>query len=139
LGAILFRALDGQPKDQVLFGDYGASRPSRRLVPRIGAIARGDYQHKTESQIRGDGYVVNSLEAALWSFLTTDDFSGAVLQAVNLGDDADTTAAVCGQVAGAYYGENGIPAACLDKLAMRSEIGELAELLFNNSPHESAP
>jgi ADP-ribosyl-[dinitrogen reductase] hydrolase len=54
-------------------------------------------------------YVVSSLEAALWCFYRTSTFEEAVLQAANLGDDADTTAAICGQIAGAYYGESGIP------------------------------
>jgi ADP-ribosyl-[dinitrogen reductase] hydrolase len=75
--------------------------------------------------------VVQSLEAALWSFWTTDSFEAAILQAVNLGDDADTTAAVCGQVAGAFYGETGIPQHWLEKLVMRAEISNLAERLFH--------
>ena len=59
--------------------------------------------------IVGNGYVVKSLEAALWAFHDAQDFREAVLRAVNLGDDADTTGAVCGQLAGAYWGESGIP------------------------------
>jgi ADP-ribosyl-[dinitrogen reductase] hydrolase len=57
----------------------------------------------------GSGYVVKSLEAALWAFHRAGDFREAVLAAVNLGDDADTTGAVCGQLAGAYWGEREIP------------------------------
>lgn len=60
-------------------------------------------------KIVGSGYVVKSLEAALWAFHDAKDFREAVLRAVNLGDDADTTGAVCGQLAGAYWGESGIP------------------------------
>jgi ADP-ribosyl-[dinitrogen reductase] hydrolase len=71
--------------------------------------------------------VVNCLEAALWCFDRTENFAEAVLLAANLGDDADTTAAVCGQIAGAYYGESGIPETWLAKLTMRTEIGALAE------------
>ena len=84
---------------------------------------------KAASQIRGSGYVVESLEAALWCFLHTDSFERAILDAANLGDDADTTAAVCGQVAGAYYGASGIPERWLRRLAMRQQIAELAERL----------
>ena len=80
-------------------------------------------------EIRGTGYVVESLEAALWCFWRTDSFEEAILTAANLGDDADTTAAICGQMAGAYYGESGIPADWLDKLVMVEEIGALAEKL----------
>ena len=64
-------------------------------------------------QIKGSGFVVKSLEAALWAFYHTDNFKDGVLKAVNLGDDADTTGAVFGQIAGAYYADNkqniGIP------------------------------
>jgi ADP-ribosyl-[dinitrogen reductase] hydrolase len=77
--------------------------------PSIRSIARGDYQHKAEAKIHATGYVVRSLEAALWCFCQTDSFEQAILKAANLGDDADTTAAICGQVAGAFYGEEGIP------------------------------
>ena len=58
--------------------------------------------------------MVKSLEAALWAFHGAEDFSEAVLTAVNLGDDADTTGAVCGQLAGACWGETGIPVAWRD-------------------------
>ncbi len=73
---------------------------------KIVSIARGAYRSKGEDEIRGSGYVVDCLEAALWCFDRTDTFRDAILAAANLGDDADTTAAVCGQVAGAYYGES---------------------------------
>jgi sugar phosphate isomerase/epimerase len=94
------------------------------LVPfaKIQAIANGEYREKSAQQIRGNGYVVDTLEAALWCFWTNDTFSEAVLMAANLGDDADTTAAICGQIAGAYYGQAGIPVPWLDKLSMRDEI-----------------
>ena len=73
--------------------------------------------------------MVACLEAALWAFARSQDFRDAILQAVNLGEDADTTAAVCGQIAGAYYGESAIPAAWLDRLSMRDEIARLADAL----------
>ena len=78
--------------------------------------------------------MVEALEAALWCFWTTDTFEGAILKAANLGDDADTTAAICGQVAGAFYGESGIPRGWLEKLALREEIGELATKLEALNP-----
>jgi ADP-ribosyl-[dinitrogen reductase] hydrolase len=81
-------------------------------------------------EIQGTGYVVRSLEAALWSFHRTDSFEAAILKAANLGDDADTTAAICGQLAGAFYGESGIPKKWLDRLVMRWEVSELADQLF---------
>lgn len=89
-------------------------------------IARTEYRTKYEYGISGSGYVVDSLEAALWCFARTESFEAAVLMAANLGDDADTTATVCGQVAGAFYGERGIPKHWLERLVMCAEIRELA-------------
>ena len=93
-------------------------------------IANGEYRNKSVGEIRGTGYVVESLEAALWCFDKTYNFEAAILKAANLGDDADTTAAICGQVAGACYGESGIPDKWLKKLAMREEIATLADRPF---------
>ena len=124
-GDILFRALSGWPKDAVLDGGV----PSAVTSPKIRAIAEGGYRGKPEDGVRGSGYVVESLEAALWCFYTTDSYRDAVLCATNLGDDADTTAAVCGQLAGAFYGEPGIPADWLERLARRDEIAALADRL----------
>jgi hypothetical protein len=80
----------------------------------------------TSSGPESAGYVVDCLEAALWSFDSSEDFRSAILRAANLGDDADTTAAVCGQIAGAFYGASGIPADWLARLSMKDEIAELA-------------
>jgi ADP-ribosyl-[dinitrogen reductase] hydrolase len=124
-GEMLARAFDGAAKTDILFAHDATGIESATLQ----AIARGAYRDKTADDVSGSGYVVHCLEAALWCFLITDTFSAAVLQAANLGQDADTTAAVCGQIAGAYYGESGIPAHWLDRLAMRGEIGRLAEQL----------
>ena len=100
-------------------GRFRVRRPSRH-------IARGAYRAKAESAIRGSGYVVESLEAALWCLDQTGSYEHAVLRAANLGDDADTTAAVCGQLAGAFYGVSGIPERWLERVAMRLEIEQLA-------------
>ena len=126
LAGIIYRACSGASKEDVLFEESG----SLQGEPKIMAIAQGEYRNKSIGEIRGTGYVVESLEAALWCFLHTETFEAAILKAANLGDDADTTAAVCGQVAGAYYGESGIPKKWLAKLAMRQEILALADRLF---------
>ncbi len=123
MGHILYHLLDGAQKNDALAAVRGMALAS----PRVGAIAAGSYARKSIDEIRGSGYVVDSLEAALWCFWHTGSFTDAVLQAANLGDDADTTAAVCGQFAGAYYGEHGIPARWLERLAMRDEITRLAD------------
>ncbi|MCB1778008.1 MAG: ADP-ribosylglycohydrolase family protein [Candidatus Competibacteraceae bacterium] len=120
---MLTQALNGQPRDQILFGAAHAFIGSEKIV----AIARGNWRGKPVSAIWGSGYVVESLEAALWAFATTENFEDAILTAANLGDDADTTAAICGQIAGAYYGETGVPAHWLEKLAMRETIAGLAD------------
>jgi ADP-ribosyl-[dinitrogen reductase] hydrolase len=75
------------------------------------------------------GYVVRSLEAALWCFWNAQSFEEAILLAANLGDDADTTAVVCGQVSGAHYGESGIPERWRHNLAKAREIRSLADRL----------
>ena len=112
LARYLCAALQGMPKSEVL----AACSPESWMSDRLKGVATQDYLPKDEGHILGSGYVVESLEAALWSFATTDSFRDAILRAANLGDDADTTAAVCGQVAGAFYGERGIPTAWLGKL-----------------------
>ncbi len=126
LGRILFAALQGASKQGVLL----AARDLQDLPGQaLRGIAHGAYVSKTAADVRGSGYVVASLEAAMWAFATTDTFRDAILAAANLGDDADTTAAVCGQVAGAFYGRSGIPDSWLQKLTMRQEIEKLAERL----------
>lgn len=124
-GDMLFRALSGASKIEILFGND----PGIVVSPSIQAIVNCEYRSKTVNNIRGTGYVVESLEAALWCFWTTETYEQAILAATNLGDDADTTAAICGQVAGAYYGELGIPNHWLRQLTMRNEITELADQL----------
>ncbi len=100
------------------------------LVPEIAEIAGGSYRAKDPPVIRGSGYVVDCLEAALWVFHRSTSFAEGCLLAVNLGDDADTTAAVYGQLAGAYYGEDGIPVEWRNKLAMRELIEQFVDQLL---------
>jgi len=125
LGVTIATALSATTKEAVL-----VAGTSLKLVPSIAAIAAGTYRTKVEHDIRSTGYVVDSLEAALWCFATTDSFEDAILKAANLGDDADTTAAVCGQVAGAYYGHARIPQGWRERLVMGSEISRLAGRLY---------
>lgn len=129
LARIIVRALLGRPKEEVALADSKSFMGS----PKVVAIARGDYLRKAETEMRGSGYVVESLEAAMWCFMHSNTFKDAVLRAANLGDDADTTAAVCGQVAGAYYGETGIPSAWLEKLTLYQEIRDLANRLADTT------
>jgi ADP-ribosyl-[dinitrogen reductase] hydrolase len=117
-------ALQGEDKATIL-----ATAPLEPLCEKVAALARGDYASKPIAHIKGSGYCVESLEAALWCFEHTDSLESAVLAAANLGDDADTTAAICGQLAGAFYGVGGIPPAWLRQLAMRGEIEQMANQL----------
>ncbi len=75
---------------------------------------------------RGTGYVVEAMEAALWAFYHSDNFRAGALLAANLGQDADTTAAIYGQLAGAYYGLEAIPRQWLARLAHRDVIDDYA-------------
>ena len=129
-GRMICRALLGMPKDEVMLADAASFAGSEKIA----AIARGEYAQKSIAEIRGSGYVVESLEAALWCFAQTGDCRAALLLAANLGDDADTTAAVCGQLAGAFYGEPGIPPDWVQKLALRSDILELADRIWQRAP-----
>ena len=89
-------------------------------------IAEGQWRNKSVDQISSSGFVVHTLEAAIWSVGTTDSFEAALIRAVNLGDDADTVGAVTGQIAGARYGLNAIPGRWLSSLIKADDISRLA-------------
>lgn len=125
LAEVVRRGLLGGARSEVL-----APVPGPRVSDRLAAVASGSLRELTETDVRGTGYVVDSLEAALWAVATTDSFRDAVLRAANLGDDADTTAAVAGQVAGALYGESGIPRPWLERLAWTDRLRSVADRLF---------
>ena len=115
-----------------------ATRPRvMSLSPKLLFINAGEWRQKSREQIHSSGYVVHTLEAALWAVGTTDNFRDAVLTAANLGDDADSVAAVAGQLAGALYGESGIPAEWLAKLAWRDKLAGLADTLFDLSRRDA--
>lgn len=118
-------ALRGEDKAAIL-----STEPLAPMSAKVAALASSGYASKPVEQIRGSGYCVESLEAALWCFANTGSFEEAVLAAANLGDDADTTAAICGQLSGAFYGVGGIPRDWLDKLVMRDDIERMAGKLL---------
>jgi ADP-ribosyl-[dinitrogen reductase] hydrolase len=97
---------------------------------QIAAILAGSWRGKRREDIRASGYVAHSLEAALWSVGRSGTFAEAVLMAANLGEDADTTAAIAGQLAGALYGMSAIPADWRRKLAWHDKIVAMAEALL---------
>lgn len=90
-------------------------------------ISREDFSQLPEDSIYSSGYVVDTLEAAVWCLLNTSSYQDCVLKAVNLGEDTDTVAAVAGGLAGLYYGYDKIPANWLATLVKRKEIEELCE------------
>lgn len=83
-----------------------------------------------QSFIQGSAYVVKSMEAVMWAFYNSNSFEEGVLKAVNLGDDADTTGAIFGQLAGTYYGLDGIPGRWIKKVAKKDEIFDIATHLL---------
>lgn len=98
--------------------------------PAIAAIAAGSWRQKTRDEIRSSGYVIDTLEAALWAVGTTSTFEEALILAVNLADDADTVGAVTGQLAGALYGTSAIPERWLHSLAWRSKMSAAVDQLL---------
>jgi len=135
LSGLVVGALSGESKERLLSPgycpapapDYWGRHP---LCPEIAAIAGGSFTGKEPPAIRGTGYVVECLEAALWAFAKGDSFEEGALLAVNLGDDADTTGAVYGQLAGAYYGAAGIPECWQARIARAGLITGLADGLY---------
>jgi ADP-ribosyl-[dinitrogen reductase] hydrolase len=122
--ALLEEAIGGAPREAVL--------ASRRVEAEaaVAAVIAGRWRGQTRAEIPSSGYVVHSLEAALWCVGETADFREAVLLAANLGDDADTTAAITGQLAGALYGRSGISPEWLERLAWRERIEAVGRALL---------
>ena len=141
LSSLIVGAVSGASKEDLLSPRYCPVEgyfSSWPLAQSIDEIAVGSFKLLSPPHIKGSGYVVKSLEAALWAFYHGSTFEEGCLLAVNLGDDADTTGAVYGQLAGAYHGHSGIPTGWLDKLALRSTIETYADRLLESAEHVSA-
>lgn len=131
---MLADAIAGRPRDEVL-------RDRKGDPPFVGQIARimgGSWRGKRRDDISSSGYVAHSLEAALWSTARTGSFEEAVLLAANLGDDADTIAAITGQLAGALYGYKAIPQPWMGQLAQQGVIFGMARQLVDRTPAGAA-
>lgn len=123
-GLMLSCAISGVPKAHVL-----NPRPPYRSAIESEPVAKvlaGSWHRRDRADIKSTGYVVDTLEAALWSVGTTSSFEHALLRAVNLGDDADTVGAVTGQLAGAIYGVSAIPDGWKEKLAWGARLYDTA-------------
>jgi len=130
-GGLLFGAIHGASKEALLSPLYHpAGKKWDGLPPAIAEIARGSFKQKDEADIQASGYVAHTLEAALWAFHRTDTFADGAILAVNLREDADTTGAVYGQIAGAYYGYEAIPAHWRAKLRFHADLLALADDLW---------
>lgn len=133
-GGLIVGAVQGVSKEVLLSPRYTpvAGLWNREpLCPEIDAVANGSFRFHEPPQIKGTGYVVESIEAALWAFHKTSTFKDGCLLAVNLGNDADTTAAIYGQLAGAYYGVEGIPIRWRERLASHDCIISFANELYD--------
>lgn len=133
LGGLLVGALRGTPKADLLaprFSPVPGLWQRAPLCPEIDAVAGGSFKTREPPEIRGSGYVVAALEAALWAFERTDSFAAGALAVVNLGDDADTTGAIYGQLAGAWYGLEGIPTDWRALVAESGLILGMADALY---------
>ena len=129
MAALMVRALLGAPREEIL-----SLRLPGELSSGIAKVANGSFKTAHPPEIKGTGYVVESLEAALWAFNNSDNFADGARLAVNLGDDADTTGAVYGQIAGAFYGTGGIPERWIDILAEKDLIISFATQLYELRP-----
>ena len=136
MGGLIHGALIGTSKDVLLSERYSpvdSYWEDKPLEAKIDEVASGSFKKLEPPEIRGRSFVVKSLEAALWAFYKTDSFEDGCLLAVNLGEDADTTGAIYGQLAGADYGVSNIPKKWTKKLAKLNMIESFIERLLYTS------
>lgn len=127
---VIAALVGGADIDEVLAPDFWQGAP---LDPSVETVTRGSWRHKQPPAIRGTGYVVDALEAAIWAVAGAHDFAEAILRAANLGDDADTTAAIAGQFAGARWGARGIREDWRSKITFGARIEAIAGLLYHRA------
>jgi ADP-ribosyl-[dinitrogen reductase] hydrolase len=130
MAELLTRLIAGAPPSEVL-----SPAPGLALHPEIAAIFAGSWRGRPRHTISSSGYVVHTLEAALWCTASSTSFEDAVLKAANLGNDADTVGAVTGQIAGAIYGESGIPERWLARLYEADTFRRLTDELGGFGAH----
>lgn len=119
MSIVLAALINGESKETVLSKTFWSNKPKLQLHPVV-----IEYIFNHEKEPVGSGFVLDSLHAALWAFRTSDSFEEVVLKAVNLGDDSDTTGAVCGQFAGAYWGYSAIPEHLINGLHKKDMIDQ---------------
>lgn len=139
LAALVVGALEGAPKEDLLqpyFDPAADTWKSQPLTDKMDSVARADYQEKNREDIHPSADAVLCLEAALWAFSRTGSYEEGCLLVVNMGDDSDTTAAVFGQIAGAYYGYDAIPSAWRDQIVEADLLRSMALSLLDLSTSE---
>ena len=98
-----------------------------------------DMRQTSDTKIRSSGFVVHTLEAALWAFFSTENFKDGAIKVVNLGDDADTVGAVYGGLAGAYYGIGAMPTEWIEALQARDVIDKVVEAVVELVSNQGDP
>ncbi len=126
MASILCHLFDGKDKKTAL----NMVKEKTFKSEAVSKILSTDFAKVDPENLESTGYVIHTLNSALWAFATSDSFEEALLKAVNLGDDADTVGAVCGQFAGAYWGYSGIPEKWLSKVARFGLIMDIGEKLI---------
>ena len=135
LTGLIVGAIEGKSKDKLLSFNYAKKlfeyMENYTFHEEVEELAKGSYKDKARNEIEAKGYVVKTLESALWAFYNTSTFNEGLILVVNLGDDADTVGAVYGQLAGAYYGVDNIALEYKEGLMRRELIEDLALKLGN--------
>jgi ADP-ribosyl-[dinitrogen reductase] hydrolase len=121
----LYRCFEGNSKEAILPNTIQADDSEG-----IQRVLHKNYQQMSRDEVRSSGYVIDSLEATLWTCYHANSFEEALVLAVNLGEDTDTIGAICGQLAGAYYGVDAVPSRWLEQLHRIEDIKALAERLI---------
>jgi ADP-ribosylglycohydrolase len=142
--ALIIGALQGATKEELLNSDelyvpaglpndYWTPKITSPLEPSVVAVMTGSYKHRNPPQIKASGFVIETMEAALWAFYHTNSFEEGALKAINLGDDADTVGAVYGMLGGAYYGVNAIPIEWREKCSFQGLVQTIADEILIQS------
>lgn len=118
-------AYEHMQKEALEYADINGFNPKE--IELFHRVLKNDISTYPEEEIKSGGYVLNSLEASLWCFLNSETYAEAVLKAVNLGEDTDTTGAITGGLAGIYYGFENIPEEWVSELVRKDDIEVLCE------------
>ena len=125
-GSLQERMQEGISRGFAFYESYLADKENLHYYDRLKDLEA--FKSLPADKIRSTGYVVDALEAAVWSLITTDSFDQALLKAVNLGDDTDTVGAIAGGLAGLYYGYASIPEDWLSAIKRREWIEDMCRI-----------